>query len=80
MGIKAFLINYLSPVYVFVRFCLFTFAMAFFLIGQAQHGVIFFLCMAGALFFAWHGIRPWKTGATVNDVIRMKNDFIDKYK
>jgi hypothetical protein len=80
MSFKEFIINYLSPIYVFMRFSLFLFAMAFFLIGQAQEGMAFFFCMAGALFFAWHGIRPWKTGATVNDVIRMKDDFIDKYK
>lgn len=76
---KYWLINYLSPYYLFVRICLLMGAgMAWFLLKYST-GIGDFFAGGIALLLVWNAVRPWKIGMSLNDIQNKLDELNDRY-
>ena len=87
MTFRGFLVNYLSPFYFLMRcFWLVVAFMGFFFTlailsskgwsaQSAQYGA-----MTVAAFFVWNALRPWKVGASYNEIGSAVRSLEDKIK
>lgn len=71
---KFILINYFSPVYLILRIGWLWTAFLLWLVGIGSKDKLF---LGISLCCAFIGIKPWKVGMTVGDVIRKINSYRD---